>query len=119
MRLGQTYNAGLEFDKARAAFEKSLALADENPKAEQGLIIALIRLGDRQRAKELSDKAKLSQHEKTTRLKNYLKTNERIFASRYLFAALVYKNFQRFTESTLLLERAMSIPQRTRRFSKP
>lgn len=106
LRLGQTYNAGLEFDKARAAFEKSLALADENPKAEQGLIIALIRLGDRQRAKELSDKAKLRPTRENDSIEELLKNERTDIASRYLFAALVYKNFQRFTESTLLLERA-------------
>lgn len=106
LRLGQTYNAALEFENARNAFEKSIALADENPKAEQGLIITLIRLGDRQRAKELADKAKLRPVRENDSIEELLKNERTDIASRYWFAALVYKSFQRYAESTLLLERA-------------
>lgn len=106
LRLGQTYNAALEFDKARVAFEKSLTLADENPKAEQGLIIALIRLGERQRAKELADNAKLRPVRENDSIEELLKNERTDIASRYWFAALVYKSFQRLAESRLLLERA-------------
>jgi tetratricopeptide (TPR) repeat protein len=106
LRLGQTYNAGLVFDKAKSAFEKSLELADDNPKAEQGLMIALIRLGDRERAKELADKAKQRPNRENDPIEELLKNERTDIANRYWFAALVYKSFKRYQESAELLERA-------------
>jgi tetratricopeptide (TPR) repeat protein len=106
LRLGQTHNAGLDFAKAKPAFEKSLSLATDNPKAEQGLITALIRLGERERAKELAERVKLRPKRENDSLEQLL-VNERIdISSRYWLAALVYRNFQCYPEAELLLDRA-------------
>ncbi|MFN7840552.1 MAG: tetratricopeptide repeat protein [Pirellula sp.] len=106
LRLGQTHNAGLNFAKAKPAFEKSLLLANDNPKAEQGLITALIRLGERERAKELAERVK-SRPKRENDSIDQLLVNERIdISSRYWVAALVYRNFQCYAEAELLLERA-------------
>ncbi len=106
LRLGQSYNAALQFDKAKFAFEKSLSLADDNPKAEQGLMIALLRLGERDRAKELAEKAKQRPIRENDSIEELLKNERTDIANRYWFASLVYRSFKRFNESSLLLERA-------------
>jgi tetratricopeptide (TPR) repeat protein len=111
LRLGQVYNAGLDFQKARSAFERSLQLAEENPKAEQGLITALVRVGERQKAKELADKVAARPGRENDPIEQLLK-NERVdISNRYWIAALVYRSFQRFDECMLLLQRAHEYDQ--------
>ncbi|XZE19661.1 tetratricopeptide repeat protein [Pirellulaceae bacterium SH449] len=111
LRLGQVCNAGLDFQKARLAFERSLQLSEENPKAEQGLITALVRVGERKKAKELADKVAARPARENDPIEQLLKNERMDISNRYWIAALVYRGFQRFDACMQLLQRAHQYDQ--------
>lgn len=53
LKLGAEYMAGREYELAKTAYETTLTLVPDLPRAQEGLGRALVRLGDRERAREL------------------------------------------------------------------
>lgn len=92
MLLGQAYQTLRQFDDARAAYEQALLLAPESPRAQQGLGTVLVRLGERERARELMQKqqqTRLAETRLTPADEQFL-NEKRDFANRYTLAARVH-----------------------------
>lgn len=90
--LGQAYVADRQFEKAKQAFEQTLTLHPDSPRAQEGLAKTLIRLGDREAARELLEKQReLRKDEASNRSPDEVFRDEcKDYSHRYLYAARVY-----------------------------
>ncbi len=105
-----------QFEAARDAFSKALDLYPALPRAQQGLGTALVRLGERERARELLNAQRES---RTAEAKN--RTADQVFrdelsdtAVRYTFAARVFSTAGDFPGAVEALMKASVLDPRNR-----
>ncbi len=115
--LGQAQLARRDFESAKGSFERALELYPGLPHAQQGLGTALIRLGDRERAKELLNSQRESRLDisKNRSPEEVLQDELIDYSTRFVFAAQVFLshgNWQRATD-TLYLAAACDDSNRT------
>lgn len=107
VQLGHAYLANRDFEKAREAFEHALRLTPDLPRAQQGLGTALMRLGEREKAKALLEA------QRANRVAGKNRSAEETFedelaevSKRYVFAARVYLANGHSEEAEFALRRA-------------
>jgi tetratricopeptide (TPR) repeat protein len=109
LRLGAEYMASREYKLAKQAYETTLQLVPDLPRAQEGLGRALVRLGDRERARELleaqaearSEEAKIPSPEEA------FKAELVEYAEKYKDVAQVFLAGGDTVKAQLILEKAV------------
>lgn len=118
--LGHAYMANQEFEPAKEAFEKTLQLQPDVPRAQEGLGRALIRLGERERARLLLAQQRESRaNESTNRSQEQVLADELVeYCVKYMDVAKVYMGGGAGAKAQQVLERAVVLdPKNTQVWS--
>ncbi|MFN3191734.1 MAG: tetratricopeptide repeat protein [Aureliella sp.] len=106
LRLGQEYLANRNYERARTAFEKTLELSPELPRAQEGLGRALARLGESDRARELlQSQAKAREEQPHTDNTFAMELSD--YAEKYKDIAQVFLANGDNTKGQLILEKSV------------
>jgi tetratricopeptide (TPR) repeat protein len=106
--LGQAYLADRQFELAKTAFEKTLELRPDSLRAQEGLGKALLRLGDREAARELLEKQRNNRGSESRNLspEEHFQGECRDLCKHYFSAAQVYAAGGALQQAIKVLDKA-------------